>query len=280
MKHAKSLFGVAILLWLGCSSNSNGGFGSSGEDDGGRPVGASSEANSSGAAGSSGQSANSGSGSGGATASSGSGTGSGSGSGGSTGTTSGNGQGMDASNTTGPGDASQNAQGSDANPPEAASTTGDAADALDAARQACVDTINMYRATLNLGALSLAPASIEACSDRGAMQDATTNTPHSSAGMCPNAGGQDTCPDLPIGGGATLVSSLKQCLAQMWAEGPPPSGTTVAQCIQDEAGCFEEHGHYINMSGPGYTWVSCGFYMMSSGDYWANQDFGPLSGSP
>jgi hypothetical protein len=262
MKHAKVLCGVAIFLF-GCSSNSNGGFGSSGDDAGGT-VGASSGADSSSTGGSSGASASSGSGSGG-----------------SAGTASGGRQGADASNATSPGDAAQTAPVGDGNPPEAASGTGDAADALDAARQACVDTINMYRATLGLGTLARAPASTEACSDRGATQDATNNSPHSSASMCPNSGGQDTCPDLPVGGPTgTLVSSIKQCLAQMWAEGPPPAGTTIAQCIQNYTGCFLQHGHYINMSAPGYTWVSCGFYMMSSSAYWGNQDFGPLSGSP
>jgi hypothetical protein len=170
---------------------------------------------------------------------------------------------------------------SDANRSEAATGgNGDAGDALDAVRQSCVDHINMYRATIGLAALARAPAATEACSDRGAMQDATSNSPHSSAGMCPNTGGQDTCPDLPVGGGATLLTSLAQCLAQMWGEGPPPAGTTIAQCIQDYTGCFLKHGHYINMSGPGYTTVSCGFYKMASGAYWGNQDFGPLSGSP
>jgi len=147
--------------------------------------------------------------------------------------------------------------------------------ALDQVRQECVDRINMYRATLKLTPLARATPSQEACSDKGAMQDATNNSPHSSAGMCPSFGGQDTCPDLPIGGfsGATLASSLMQCLDQMWAEGPPPSGTTVNQCIQDYQNCFLKHGHYINMSMPNYTVVSCGFFKMTTGDYWGNQDF-------
>lgn len=109
------------------------------------------------------------------------------------------------------------------------------------------------------------------------MQDGTSGTAHSSAGMCPGTGGQDSCPSLPVGGGATLQSSLNQCLAQMWAEGPPPAGTTVAQCIQNYTGCFLQHGHWINMSDSymTHTAVSCGFYQMSNGYYWGNQDFMP-----
>jgi hypothetical protein len=179
-------------------------------------------------------------------------------------------------------DAARDAPGSDANHTDAAPPGHvDGGSSLDAVRQACVDNINMHRATLGLTALTRATGT-EACSDRGAMQDATTNMAHSSAGMCPGTGGQDTCPYLPVGGatGATLLSSLTQCLDQMWAEGPPPTGTTVMQCIQDYTGCFLKHGHWINMSAPGYTNVSCGFYLMSNGAYWGNQDFGPLSGSP
>jgi hypothetical protein len=177
-------------------------------------------------------------------------------------------------------DAARDAPGSNTGHADAASSGNtDAGNSLDAVRQACVDHINMYRTKIGLTALARATGT-EACSDRGAMQDATSNMAHSSAGMCPGTGGQDTCPYLPVGGTMTLLSSLTQCLDQMWAEGPPPSGTTIQQCIQDYTGCFLKHGHYINMSAPGYTSVSCGFYLMSNGAYWSNQDFAPLAGSP
>jgi hypothetical protein len=175
-------------------------------------------------------------------------------------------------------DAAHDAPPGDARGPDAGSTVIlDGGSSLDSIRQACVDRINMHRASIGVAALSRAPASVEACSDRGAMTDATTNSAHSSAGMCPGTGAQDTCPSLPVGGGATLLSSLMQCLDQMWAEGPPPAGTTVAQCIMNYQGCFLVHGHYINMSDSYMTQtaVSCGFYLMSNGSYWSNQDFLP-----
>ena len=34
------------------------------------------------------------------------------------------------------------------------------------------------------------------------------------------------------------------------------------------------HGHYINMSEPRYTKAACGFYQMSDGKWWMNQNFG------
>jgi hypothetical protein len=128
----------------------------------------------------------------------------------------------------------------------------------------------MYRATLNLPPLTRATPADEACSDMGAMKDASAG-PHSSAGMCPGFGAQDSCPDLPVGAGYTLQSALLQCLQQMWNEGPPPG--TVQACIMDYTGCFLQHGHYINMSSSTSTTVSCGFFMMSNGHFYGNQDF-------
>jgi hypothetical protein len=152
-------------------------------------------------------------------------------------------------------------------------------DELSSLRQVCVDRINSHRATMSLPALARETPEIEACSDRGARQDAESNRPHGSSGMCFEppmywGGGQNTCPSLPIGGfgNATLESSLLRCLDQMWAEGPPPAPTTVPQCIEDPT-CFSRHGHWINMIQTMYESVSCGFYEKADGSYWSNQDF-------
>lgn len=157
---------------------------------------------------------------------------------------------------------------------------GNADDEFDSVRQFCVDYINMYRATMSLPALARETHDKEMCSDMGAMQDAVANAPHGSAGMCFMGGGyygagQNTCPSLPVGGfgSATLMDALKRCLDQMWGEGPPPDGTTVQQCIDDHAGCFQMHGHWINMTQTMYKSVSCGFYMKADGSYWGNQDY-------
>jgi len=164
----------------------------------------------------------------------------------------------------------------------AGSGAGNGGEDFDALRQLCVDTINMYRATMSLPALARETPDKEACSDMGAKQDADANRAHGSAGMCfmsaPYFGaGQNTCPSLPVGGfgGATLESSFKRCLQQMWDEGPPPAPMTIDQCIMDRAqgGCFLTHGHYINMIQTMYKSVSCGFYKKADGSYWANQDF-------
>jgi len=144
---------------------------------------------------------------------------------------------------------------------------------LEAVRQACVDTINMYRATLNLMPLKRATAAQETCSDMGAKLDGDSGRAHGSAGMCSGLGGQNSCPGYPLRvGGGTLDGTLKFCLKQMWDEGEPAEG--VAACKADRSGCFQEHGHWINMSEANYGTVACGFYKMANGSYWMNQNFG------
>ncbi|MEZ4451575.1 MAG: CAP domain-containing protein [Nannocystaceae bacterium] len=132
------------------------------------------------------------------------------------------------------------------------STTGGAD--WDAAAQACVDEINMYRAMLDLPPYERW-ASAETCADGEAESDAMTNTPHGAFGEC-GEWAQNECPGWPAG---DPIGSLKGCLAQMWAEGPGMD--------------FNTHGHYINMSSTKYTKVACGFYVTGGNKLWAVQDF-------
>jgi hypothetical protein len=145
---------------------------------------------------------------------------------------------------------------------------------LDGLRQACVDYINMYRATLGKAPLQRATPAQEACSDMGAKQDGDSGIGHGSAGMCPGLGSQNACPGYPVGAGdiAGVEMAMKFCLDQMWQEGAPPE--PVNQCIADYQNCFLKYGHWINMTDDTNRVVSCGFYKMSNGNYWMNQDFG------
>jgi hypothetical protein len=138
-------------------------------------------------------------------------------------------------------------------------------------RQVCVDTINMYRATKMLAPLTRM-TSQETCSDAGAKKDGDSMQGHSSAFNCAGSYAQNSCPGYPVGGfgGATLADTLKTCLKQMWDEGEPP--VSRQQCMQDTTGCFEMHGHYLNMTS-NFKAVSCGFYQMKNGNWWMNQDF-------
>ncbi len=117
----------------------------------------------------------------------------------------------------------------------------------------CVDTINKYRATLNLPPYARWTEN-ETCTDGQAQADAAADTAHSAFGMC-GEWAQNECPGWP----GPPDGMIDQCLAQMWAEGP---------------GDFNSgHGHYINMSSTQYTKVSCGFYVLADGSVWATQDF-------
>jgi hypothetical protein len=146
-------------------------------------------------------------------------------------------------------------------------------DEFAAERQACVDEINMYRMSIGRMPLVRGTPEQETCSDMGAKQDADSGDAHSSAGTCSGLGSQNTCPGYALNfGGGTLEGTLKFCLMQMWEEGEPAEG--VQACIADRAGCFLDHGHWINMQSTTAGRVACGFYKMADGRYWMNQNFG------
>lgn len=137
--------------------------------------------------------------------------------------------------------------------PTTADPTADPTDDPDeAATQLCVDTINMYRATLGLPAYARW-TDAEACSDGEAESDGQTNTPHGAFGMCGESA-QNECPGWP----GPPEQMIEGCLAQMWAEGPGDD--------------FPTHGHYINMSSESYSRVACGFAVVN-GEVWAVQNF-------
>jgi hypothetical protein len=134
-------------------------------------------------------------------------------------------------------------------------TTGDdtaSADPDEAATQLCVDTINMYRATLGLTPLQRW-SDAEDCSDAECVSDGNSGTPHGAFGMCGEAA-QNECPGWPGPPDAMITG----CLELMWAEGPGED--------------FNAHGHYINMSSTDYTKVACGFAEVN-GEIWSVQNF-------
>jgi hypothetical protein len=123
----------------------------------------------------------------------------------------------------------------------------------DSAEQLCVDTINDYRATLDLPPLERW-TDAEDCSNAQAKSDSESGTAHGAFGQCGEFA-QNECPGWP----GPPEQLTVDCLALMWAEGPGED--------------FAMHGHYINMSNPNYTKVACGFYETPEGDWWAVQNF-------
>jgi hypothetical protein len=119
--------------------------------------------------------------------------------------------------------------------------------------QLCVDTINMYRATLGLPPYTRWTAQ-ETCADGQSQSDSMTGTAHGAFGKC-TENAQNECPGWP----QPIEKAITGCLQAMWNEGPGSD--------------FNTHGHYINMSSTKYTQVACGFYTTAAGKIWSVQDF-------
>jgi hypothetical protein len=130
--------------------------------------------------------------------------------------------------------------------------------------QDCVDRVNQFRTQCACLPALARWTEGEACADQMAEYDSVQDTAHAgfSDGICDSGkGGQNECPGYSSN---TQVISL--CLQQMWSEGPGPQNPCNGQC-------FEEHGHFINMTSTSMTKIACGFYTTSSGKVWAVQNF-------
>lgn len=141
--------------------------------------------------------------------------------------------------------------------PEPLPSTGDP-------HQDCVDRVNQFR----VGCWCL-PAlerwtEGEACANQHAQYDSELDEAHAgfSDGICDNGGNaQNECP-----GWRSETQIIEGCLQMMYDEGPPPSQQCSGQCFQD-------HGHFINMTNERYTRVACGFYTTPGGQVWSVQNF-------
>jgi hypothetical protein len=141
-------------------------------------------------------------------------------------------------------------------------------------RQDCVNRINQFRTTCACMKPLARWTAGEACADMDAQYDAMKDVGHAGAmaNICNWGAAQDECPGDP-----SNQYVIDMCLQQMWSEGPPPAGTTIAQCESPQMldSCYEVHGHFINMSDPDVNQVACGFYTTSTGAVWAAQNFSP-----
>ena len=129
--------------------------------------------------------------------------------------------------------------------------------------QDCVDRINQFLTQCAcLPALTRATDG-EACADQMAAYDAAMNSAHAGAiaNICTPSGSQNECP-----GYASNNQVISLCMQQMWDEGTPPTSSCTGTC-------YEQHGHYINMTDPSVHRVACGFFTTSSGQVWAAQNF-------
>lgn len=130
--------------------------------------------------------------------------------------------------------------------------------------QDCVDRVNQFR----VGCWCL-PAltrwtEAEDCANQHAQYDYEQDTAHAgfSDNICSNGGwAQNECP-----GWRSEEQIVEGCLQSMYNEGPPPSGQCSGQC-------YQQHGHFINMTNEDYTMVACGFYTTPGGEVWSVQNF-------
>jgi hypothetical protein len=142
--------------------------------------------------------------------------------------------------------------------PTAPASTGDI-------HQDCVNRINQFLTQCAcLPALTRATDG-EACADQMSAYDAAMNSAHAGdiAMICTPSGSQNECP-----GYASNSQVIGLCMQQMWSEGPPPTSSCTGTC-------YDQHGHYINMTDPSVHRVACGFFTTSSGQVWAAQNFLP-----
>lgn len=130
--------------------------------------------------------------------------------------------------------------------------------------QDCVDRVNQFRTQCACLPALARWTEGEACADQMSEYDAMQNTAHAGfeAGICDSGkGGQNECP-----GYSSNAQVISLCLQQMWSEGPGTQNPCNGQC-------FEDHGHFINMTSTTMTKIACGFYTTSSGKVWAAQNF-------
>jgi hypothetical protein len=129
--------------------------------------------------------------------------------------------------------------------------------------QDCVDRINQFLTQCACLPALTRRTDGEACANQMAQYDANQNSAHAgfTAKICQPAGSQNECP-----GYSSNSQVIGLCMQQMWDEGPPPT----ASCT---GACYEDHGHFINMTDPSVTKVACGFFTTASGKVWAAQNF-------
>jgi hypothetical protein len=129
--------------------------------------------------------------------------------------------------------------------------------------QDCVDRINQFLTQCACLPALTRRTDGEACADQMAEYDASKNMAHAgfTDKICTPAGSQNSCP-----GYSSNAQVIGLCMQQMWDEGPPPTSSCTGAC-------YEQYGHFINMTDKSVTKVACGFYTTAAGKVWAVQNF-------
>ena len=137
-------------------------------------------------------------------------------------------------------------------------------------RQTCLDVINEYRATENLGPLSLAPEEKQTCTDKQAADDLAAGKGHANFGDCDELA-QNSGPNVGMRYYKTYDEIAKTYLKMMWED--EKALVTSGERDPDNNDDYPYIGHYLNMKGS-YKTVSCGIAVSDDGKTgWLNIDF-------
>ena len=137
-------------------------------------------------------------------------------------------------------------------------------------RQACLDKINEYRATENLGPLTLAPEEKQTCTDKEAADDLAENKAHGHFGNCGEFA-QNSGPNFNTSWRKTAIEVSDSYLKMMWED--EKALVTSGERDPDKKEDYPYIGHYLNMKG-NYKTVACGIALTADGKKgWFNVNF-------
>lgn len=137
-------------------------------------------------------------------------------------------------------------------------------------RQACLDKINEYRATENLGPLTLAPEEKQTCTDKQAGDDLAENKAHGHFGDCGEMA-QNSGPNFNTSWVKTTIEVSDRYLKMMWEDEKALVTSGERDPKKDED--YPYIGHYLNMKG-NYKTVACGIALTEDGKKgWFNVNF-------
>ena len=139
-------------------------------------------------------------------------------------------------------------------------------------RQTCLDVINEYRATEDLGPISLAPEEKQTCTDKQAADDLAAGKGHANFGDCGETA-QNSGPNVGMRYYKTYDEIVKKYLKMMWED--EKALVTSGKKDPNKKEDYSDIGHYLNMKGS-YRTVSCGIAVSEDGlTGWLNVDFYP-----
>lgn len=137
-------------------------------------------------------------------------------------------------------------------------------------RDSCLDIINEYRATENLGPLSRASDEKQACTDKQAADDLASESPHGHFLAC-GEGAQNTGPNVRMYESQSYTDYAQMYLKMMWED--EKALVASGEADPDNEDDYPKVGHYLNMKN-NYKTVACGFAVSPDGKKgWLNINF-------